>query len=271
VAQTLHTLYRISDSSNVKAKLPHADKFYCLRNFIDVFGKDGLIIFADNCSAGTIALLQQLDVPLVTSALGNAESFLAILDFAIKRFPGTDSVYFVEDDYLHKPGAKALLLEGLAIADYVTLYDHPDKYIDFGKGSLNHFISGGGEETKVLLTNGSHWKRTNSTTMTFGAHMDVLREDYREWSHFKTNDYGAFQRLAGSHASLRTGLRVMRNRLSGTSVFNPRDYGKIARTVAAHVMDIVHRPKRTLIVSLPGRSTHIELKWLTPLTDWHNV
>jgi hypothetical protein len=268
---TLHTLYRVSDKSNVKTKLPQADKFHCLRNFVEVFGAVNLIIYADNCTPDTIRALQQFGVPVVTLALGNAGSFIFALDRALERFSDSDHVYFVEDDYLHLPGSRDVLLEGLGIADYVTLYDHPDKYIDFGKGSFDPFIRGGGEDTKVFLTKGSHWKRTNAATMTFAARVEVLRQDYRVWSTFRTNDHAAFHRLTGGRMSLGTSWRVLKNRLSFKGLWRPRNVPTIARVIVSQVRDTFRRPIRTLIVCLPGRSTHIELKWLAPLTDWRRV
>ena len=63
----------------------------------------------------------------------------------------------------------------MEISDYVTGYDHPDKYISNGD---NPFVKDGGEPTKVFLTDSSHWKCTNSTCMTFGADISKLKEDY---------------------------------------------------------------------------------------------
>ena len=54
-----------------------------------------------------------------------------MLDYVTnKKFHPDTILYFVEDDYLHLPGWLDVLLEGFSIpeADYVTLYDHKDKY-----------------------------------------------------------------------------------------------------------------------------------------------
>jgi hypothetical protein len=75
---------------------------------------------------------------------------------------------------LHKLNSEDILKEGFDIgADYVSLYDHPDKYID----GANPFVESGGEITRVMLSKSCHWKLTNSTTMTFAAKVKTLKED----------------------------------------------------------------------------------------------
>ncbi len=106
-------------------------------------------------------------------AIGHgAGTFNIALDQALEG-EGDEIVYFLENDYLHKPGSYEILLEGIEIgASFVSLYDHPDKYVD----GVNPYVYDGGEETKVFLSKSCHWKFTNSTTMTFAAKVSTLKK-----------------------------------------------------------------------------------------------
>lgn len=237
----LITLYRISDGGYKKDKLPFADKFYCLENYLRVFGTDGLIIFADNCRPETMEKLYAYNVDVRSSNIGSsAQSWKMVAQYALNHFSDSDYLYFLEDDYLHKPGAKQILLEGLQIGDYVTLYDHPDKYIDKAKGG-NPLVSNGGEATRVMLTNSCHWKQTNSTTMTFATQLATLRADWDIWDKY-TRGTHPHDNMIFYHLQ---GLKKLKFKL----------FGK----------------RRILINPLPGYSTHVETQWLSPLTHWADV
>ncbi len=170
----LKKIYRISDSRDGQTLIDGISKYQCFSNFIEIFGNQGLTIVADNVKPETEALLNSHVKNLHLTALGNSKSFVYALELAVQN-QADDIVYFVEDDYLHLSDAENIIIEGLERADYVSLYDHPDKYMSPGP---NPFVSDGGEDTKVILTRSTHWKYSNSTTMTFAARAKTLKQDY---------------------------------------------------------------------------------------------
>lgn len=166
----MHCFYRISDNSYPKQKIPGATKEVCYKNFSNVFNGAQQTIIADRC----IETLKFLPDCLKTD-LGNAGSFHKALDLATEC-RDEEVIYFCEDDYLHQPNAAQVLREGMLHADYVTLYDHPDKYT-----SLYDM----GEISKVVRTASSHWRYTVSTCMTFGSKVSILKEDmdiFKKWT-----------------------------------------------------------------------------------------
>jgi len=151
----------------------------CFNNLIRVFGTENLIVVADNANDDVISFLSSKGIDDIDrTSYGNTISFKYILNRAINELSDNDIVYFVEDDYVHNYNAEKIIKEGIEIGDYVTLYDSRDKYKDTNKGGYNPFIYGGGEDTKVMITDSCHWKYTNSTTMTFASKVKTLREDY---------------------------------------------------------------------------------------------
>jgi hypothetical protein len=169
-------IYRISDAGYSKVKPDYISNENCLKNFVSVFGNQNLHIIADNCSEDTLKMITKYVHPnsIETVSVGHgAGTFNLALDMAL-GFDDETIVYFVENDYLHKPGSDKVLIEGLQIGyNYVALYDHPDKYMN----GANPFVEDGGEVTRVMLSESCHWKITNSTTMTFAAQVKTLRED----------------------------------------------------------------------------------------------
>jgi hypothetical protein len=169
-------IYRISDAGYSKVKPDYISNENCLKNFVSTFGNQNLHIIADNCSEDTLKMITKYVHPnsIETVSVGHgAGTFNLALDMAL-GFDDETIVYFVENDYLHKPGSDKVLIEGLQIGyNYVALYDHPDKYMN----GANPFVEDGGEVTRVMLSESCHWKITNSTTMTFAAQVKTLKED----------------------------------------------------------------------------------------------
>lgn len=193
-------VYRISSGGYAKHKPAYISKETCLLNFIAAAAtfvarqptlSVRFILVQDACSDALAAfatcavnsLLRKVKPAVtvdtyVTHFGSGAASFNFTLDaLAALHTPRTaTAVYLVEDDYLHVKTAVGTVLGGLALAPYATGYDHPDKYVDGAHGG-NPLISGGGEVTRVYRGAGTHWRGTNSTTMTFASTLDVLLTD----------------------------------------------------------------------------------------------
>lgn len=247
--------FRISDKGRETEKISYCSKIYCLENCIYEFGLEDFILIADNCKDETIEEIKKKGINPIITNLGNAGSFQFAVEYIIKNYKENDFVYFIEDDYLHKPYSKKVLIEGLEIADYVTLYDHPDKYTSYKNAGDNPYIIRGGEVSSVFVTKNSHWKTTNSTTMTFATKVLTLKEDKKIfWYYTKNklpNDFGIFASLTQQ------------------SIIPVIFSGRYYRTILSMIYSRLSlRKKRYLINSIPAYSTHVDCKHLSPLVDW---
>ena len=226
-------IYRISDAGYNKVKPDYISNEKCLSNFVKVFGWNDLHIIADNISDETNSMLLKY-VPqacIEYVSVGNgAGTFNLALDKALD-LDNDEIVYFIENDYLHKDTSMKILQNGFSLgASFVALYDHPDKYLDPSLGG-NPYCEGGGEETRVYLTDSCHWKITNSTTMTFASKVSTLKR---------------VESILRKH----------------TSEKHPNDF---------HMFLELREQQELLITPIPGYATHGETAWLSPLTDWSKV
>ena len=225
-------IYRISDSGYNKIKPDFITNEICLKNFVDVFLPNDFTIIADNISKDTKKMILKYvpeDCIQYVKVGHGAGTFNLALDLAL-TYNDDEIVYFIENDYLHTSDAKKILEEGFDIgASFVSLYDHPDKYLAPDRGG-NPYCDGGAEDTRVYLTNNSHWKITNSTTMTFAAKVKTLKENEK----------------------------ILRDFTNGT---HPHDFQMFLK---------LREYNQLLITPIPGRSTHGETAWLSPLIKWKN-
>jgi hypothetical protein len=168
-----------------------------------------------------------------TSEGSSAASFRAVLKAALE-FDDDEVVYFVEDDYAHLKYSRTVLLEGIERADYITLYNHPDKYLPASQGGNPLIGDDAAEATKVFVTDNSYWMMTNSTTMTFATTVKTIREDEEVWFRFTDGSYPHDMKI---FLELRT-------------------------------------KGRTLVQPIPTKSTHCEPAWAahlhgTGINDWN--
>ncbi len=181
----MNIIYRISNNSYLKDRPDYINKEICFENAYNTFKDCKWTIVCDRLNDDTKTFLEKFNLELTHVNIGNnAGSFNYVLDKALE-LDNKEIVYLLEDDYLHKPNSKQIITDGIELGfDYVTLYDHPDKYMNPIDGG-NPFCSGMSEETRVYLGDNCHWKLTNSTTMTFASKVKTLREDekiIRKWT-----------------------------------------------------------------------------------------
>jgi hypothetical protein len=226
----MYVIYRISDTGYQKDKPEYINNQNCFNNALRTFNKAFWWVIADNVGDETKEFLDsKLKTVEYVSVGHGAGTFNLALDIAL-NLPDNEIVYFLENDYLHKPEADKVIESGFDLGfDYVTAYDHPDKYLNPIEGG-NPFCSGRAEDTRVYLGEYCHWKLTNSTTMTFAAKVKTLKEDED----------------------------VLRKY---TNTTHPYDFQMF--------MELKQRGRR-LASSIPGFATHGETEYLSPLTNWKN-
>ncbi len=228
-------IYRMSDAGYKKEKPDYIDNETCLVNASTRFEREDWLVIADNCSDETTDMVKAVttsfhlgDSKLKSVSVGHgAGTFNIALDEAL-QYNDDDIVYFIENDYIHKPESAKIIKAGFELgASFIALQHHPDKYLHPSKAS-NTYCVGGAEDTRVYLTDSCHWKITNSTTMTFAAKVSTLKR-------------------------VET---ILRKHTSGT---HPNDFQMFLE---------LRQQGELLITPIPGYATHGETAWLSPLTDW---
>jgi hypothetical protein len=123
-------------------------------------------------------------------------SFLITLALArSSEFDPNDLIYFLENDYLHQHGwvSKVFeLYEGGLPFDYLSLYDHRDKY---------HYEMYATLTSKLVYSQTHHWRTAPSTCASFILEKRVLDRDYGVFSSGLT-DYYFFSKLIGERGAV---------------------------------------------------------------------
>ncbi len=237
----IHIIYRISDSGYAKVKPKYINNSQCLENAWRMFNPtfDPNIrwhIIADNVSSETEKMIPRVTrtgyFTLDKVSVGHgAGTFNLALDYALK-LNSEDVVYFVENDYIHKPKSNKIIYEALNLgADYVTLYLHPDKFISPQNGGNPNVDSDGGYLTKMYRGESELFALFDSTTMTFAAKVKTLKDDEQTLRSFTLGTY-------------------------------PRDY---------EMFTALKQKGKALLCPLNSYSTHGESLYLAPFTDWSNI
>lgn len=91
-----------------------------------------------------------------------------------------DLIYFLENDYVHREGwvdeVNQLVSHGICW-DYLTLYDHPDKYPNFCEHGDSRYY--GSLRSQIFVTPKRHWRTTPGTCATYMLSREAFLHD--EW------------------------------------------------------------------------------------------
>jgi len=240
-------LFRISSKGYPKVKVDGVNKYDSLKNLTKTFQDWKFICVADNCDEALIEHIKtnyQFD-QLIETKLGNPGSFWKLYEIALDIAKNDDLFYFIEDDYLHLPEAASALEEGLHYFDYVTLYDHPDKY-KLHHGPINPYVKRNqySEATEVLAGPTQWWRTSNSTTMTFAVTGKTLKADADIWSITKT---------AKKDFDFDNFCVITKQPMMAKS----RYIKQIPRR-----LQFWSKPRRYLGISIPGLALHLEQAYL---------
>lgn len=241
-------LFRISSKGYPKVKVDGINKFDSLNNLSKVFKDWEIICVADNCDEALLTRLKKdyQFAQLIETQLGNPGSFWKLYEMALQVAKDEDIFYFAEDDYLHLPESPEAIEEGLQYFDYVTLYDHSDKYKVAGM-PLNPYAKANrySESTEIVKGPTQLWRTSNSTTMTFAVTGKTLKEDADIWSITKTAkkdfDFDNFCVITKQALILKS-----------------RFIKQIPRR-----LQFWSKPKRYLGICIPGLSLHLEQSFLS--------
>ncbi len=231
----LRIIYRICARENHKLRPAWYSKALCLRSCIVAqrqVNESMLMIVSDGLVSPEIS--DEINGKTRISFLrehGQSESFLVALSIAF-TWEDADIVYFVEDDYLHLPTALSQLCEVFEqlAPDYVTLYDHPDRY------KVGHDVTL--HDNRIQASRTHIWRGVESTCMTFAAKVGCLREDL-----------GIFLR------------RVTPSQL-------PQDRMLFWHLQRLGRFEALEGPRRLLLGAIPSLATHCEGEYLAPGVDW---
>ncbi|WP_131592605.1 hypothetical protein [Synechococcus sp. BS55D] len=213
-------IFRTSSRAGKNPFIP-IDSALTLKSLMQSFESDEIVCICDNVSDDQYQYFAAEFPCVYRTRRGNCGSFRLALRIA-ECHPAC-IYYFVEDDHLHLPNQKEWIREGLSHFDFVSLYDHPDKYMAPMYAELRR---------KVVLTPLGYFASSPSTVMTFACKAQTLK-------------------LCSS--------TMLRERFTGTSLAWPNDHDMF--------LELAERG-HFLGTPIPGRSTHCEEGFLSPLIDW---
>jgi hypothetical protein len=178
----IHIYYRHASTNSVLSSRPewfsYESCFQNLLNTINGYENVQLTLALDGDITSDFTQNYQQHFSLFqTNYKSSLQSYRALLEFIKEQsIESSDLIYFLENDYMHVHGWIDKVIElfntynGL---DYVSLYDHNDKYF---LPMYDTLVS------KIFTTNTHHWRTTPSTCGSFIITKQLFDDDYDIWS-----------------------------------------------------------------------------------------
>lgn len=177
-----HCFY--SSASSSKQRPLDFNRKTIFQNVLKTIGQEDYHIVLDETHRPTIStkhFTEEMVPSKVTCIEAGTEpiAFIAQLQLVqhlFEQWNENDIVVFLEDDYAVTDHWVQAIQEGLQFADYVTLYDHPDKY----KKEIYPQAP-----SELFVSSLCHWRTTPSTTNSFACKYKTLKQDLQEhvkWS-----------------------------------------------------------------------------------------
>lgn len=138
----------------------------------------------------------------------NFKSNAKSLDFCL-RFANTipsGDYYFVEDDYLHRLNSNIILEEGIYKFNLITLYDHPDRYIEKNQDPGNNDITKNCES--IQLSKSCYWRTAESTTCTWACTREIWSLIKEDAIKYNLQDREFFRNLISKNIRLWTPIKA---------------------------------------------------------------
>jgi hypothetical protein len=177
IERKIHIFYRHYNVTGTDGKNRPSwfDYEKCFTNLLDTLNHwTKLTVLYDNSRPGDNWIFKYKDIVEIIEFNGGGdwESFLFMKKVIDERnIPKTDLLYFLENDYMHIDGWIIKLLdlydnyEGL---NYVSLYDHKDKYF---LPDYEDLVS------KIIISSSHHWRTTPSTCASFILEKSLYDKD----------------------------------------------------------------------------------------------
>jgi hypothetical protein len=217
----LRCYYRFSDKARMGKGYSAKT---CFLNFIEKFVPKNyeMTVIIDNCEKENIIFVEDLckkyEYNYLITNDGNSIGFLNTCKLALNNSEDTIN-YFIEADYIHRQNSRFALFDifnNFAQDDYVSLYDHPDKYYPyFYNTNINMILRGYCEieeyknfKSEIYYLKSGWWRTTPTTCCTFACGTTNLKNNIHHiencLNHDKPNDWILWKNLLSENKKLFT-------------------------------------------------------------------